>query len=153
GPVQYKFLLTLGAKITVATADSDGNVYFGGSTTAALSSTPGAFQEKFAPCPAVPGDRTHLGHSSCHWAFAGKLAPDGSVAWLTYVAEPNGNSEVKAIAIDSKKNVYLVANSETVDGRAASFPITSGALDNTPSGYYIAKLNSSGKALVYATYF
>src|ERR1019366_1127190 len=97
-PVQYTFSLARGAEIAAATVDQAGNVYFTGSTGVQLPATPGAFQATFAPCAAVIGTVQHPGHVACSWAFVGKLAPDGSIVWLTYLADPNGSSTIGKIA-------------------------------------------------------
>jgi uncharacterized protein (TIGR03437 family) len=150
------FSLMTGAQFTAAAVDPDGNVYFSGSTSVALPTTPGAFQGTFAACDPVAGDRTHLGRPGCSWAFVGKLSPTGTLIWLTYVPEPNGNSSVAQIAIDGHRSVYLAGTYQTVDNLPSAFPVTAGAFETMPQGtfgVFIAKLNSFGSGLVYATYF
>jgi uncharacterized protein (TIGR03437 family) len=159
-PVQYTFSLTHEFSsvvgFTAATVDAAGNVYFAGSTGVPLPTTPGVLQGVLATCPPIPSDRTTLGRPGCSWAFVGKLSPEGTLVWLTYVPEPNGNSRIGKIAVDGAGNVYLAGAYETVDNLPSAFPVTPGSFETTPqgtSGTFLAKLNSSGSKLVWATYF
>ena len=155
-PVQYTFSLANRAKISTAIVDPEGNVYFAGSTTVSLPTTPGAFQTTFAPCPPVAADPNHpLGRAGCSWGFIGKLSPAGTIVWLTYLPEPNGNSSITNIAFDRRRNVYVTGASQTVDGLPPAFPVTPGAFETNPqaNGIFIAELTASGSGLVYATYF
>ena len=153
-PVQYTFSLAPGAEIAAAVVDQAGDVYFAGSTGVQLPATPSAFQTAFAPCAAVIGTVQHPGHAACSWAFVGKLAPDGSIVWLTYLADPNGNSAIGNIAVDGHGSVYVTGTTGPVN-LPSEFPISPGAFEPVPdsSGTFIAALNASGSQLLYATYF
>jgi len=66
-----------------------------------------------------------------------------------------GGSDYEAcvdLAIDRDDNIYIVG-----DTRSTDFPVTDGALDREYSGdprnTFVAKLNSTGSGLLYATYF
>jgi uncharacterized protein (TIGR03437 family) len=152
GPVQYKVSLTSASRINAAAVDASGNAYIGGWTYVALPATPGAFRSSFAPCAAVPMT-AYSGHPACSWAFVSKLAPDGTILWLTYLPEPNGDSSISYIAVDRTGSVYLVGYSSPANGSPPAFPVTPGAFDTTRPGLFIAKLNNSGSTLLYATYF
>ncbi|MGD1094426.1 MAG: SBBP repeat-containing protein [Bryobacteraceae bacterium] len=154
-PVRYTFSLAIGAQITAATVDQGGNLYLGGSTNVPLPATSGAFQATFGACPATAGEPP-VGHPPCSWAFVGKLSPSGSIIWLTYLADPNGSSIVKKIAVDARGSVYVAGTYGTMDNLPSKFPVTTGGFETSTDsmfGVFIAELNPSGSQLVYATYF
>jgi hypothetical protein len=43
--------------------------------------------------------RTYIGWPAYSWAFVGQ---PGSLIWLTYMADPNGNSTIEKIAGDTR---------------------------------------------------
>ncbi|HEV2175955.1 MAG TPA: SBBP repeat-containing protein [Terriglobia bacterium] len=119
--------------------DAFGFAYLTGSTQSTnFPITLGAFQIKCAV--------------GCADAFVTKLNPTGSkLAYSTYLG--GGGVDVGlAIAIDASRNVY-------VDGSTSSrhFPTTPGAFQTKYSGGnsngFLSKLNSTGTALVYSTFF
>jgi hypothetical protein len=60
------------------------------------------------------------------------------------------DDEGRGIAVDSKGAVYITGYTQS-----AGFPVTPGAFDTTSEAFadaFVAKLNSSGSKLVYATY-
>lgn len=141
-----------GGGVTAASVDSAGDVYFGGTTSVGVPTTPGAFQGTFTPCP------QGMFRPSCNWAFVGKLSPAGDLIWLTYLADPNGNSTINVIAADSAGNVYVAGAANPVDNLLPAFPVTPGAFSTTGPGplqlgVFLAELNPSGTRLIYATYF
>lgn len=148
GPFRFTYSLP-GAQISAATVDSAGNVYFGGTTSVALPTTPGAFQGSFNACPG----NSAIFQRSCEWAFVGKLSPAGSLIWLTYLADPNGNSEITAITADGRGNVYVAGSASPVNNLPPAFPVTPGAFSNIGPGAFLAELNLTGTGLVYSTYF
>ena len=112
--------------------DSDGSAYIVGSTNSQnFPVTAGALQTRLA------------GNSD---VFAAKLSPDGStLVYATYLGGA-GFDTAAAIAVDASRNAYL-------GGMAASdFPATAGAYRAQGGGAFAAKLNSTGSALVYATF-
>ncbi len=146
----FRFIYSLpGARLEAAAVDSSGDVYFGGTTTAALPATPGAFQSAFAACAA----NNAILQPPCNWAFVGKLSPSGALIWLTYLADPNGNSNITAIAADAKGNVYAAGSASPLNNLPPAFPVTPGALSATGLGAFLAEINPTGTGLVYATYF
>ena len=130
--------------------DGSGAAYVTGLTGAAdFPTTPDAFdtnfqgKANFAPPPfsTRPDD---------YDAFVTKLSPDGShLDYSTYL----GGNRLDAgfgIAVDAHGNAFVAG-----DTRSPSFPATVGAFDKTFNGEtdaFVAEINSSGSALVYATF-
>ncbi|HEY6343698.1 MAG TPA: SBBP repeat-containing protein [Bryobacteraceae bacterium] len=124
--------------------DSAGDAYIAGETRSKdFPVTSGAFQSAF------PGGAT---------SFVAKLNPSGSgLVYATYLGGPGAVSYLAfdgaaAVAIDSSGSAYVAGLTF-----APGFPVTPGALQTTiknelASSAYIAKLNPSGSALVYATF-
>ena len=82
-------------------------------------------------------------------AFVAKVNASGQVVFATYLGG-TGNDSATAIAVDPSGNTY-------VGGTAASanFPVTKGAFSTVLNGgqdAFVAKLNASGSALIYATF-
>ena len=122
------------------TLDADGNAYVTGST----------FSSDFPTAPTAgtpaPFKGTLSGGSD---AFVTKMNAEGSaLVYSTYLGG-SGNDEGLGIAIDSNNNIYITGNTLSTD-----FPIQSPVqLTNGGSpDAFVAKLNSSGSALVYSTY-
>ncbi len=122
--------------LTIA-IDSTGNAYVGGFTFSNnFPTTPGAF-------------KTTLNASRN--GFITKLNTTGTaLVYSTYLGGTN-QEQVRAIAVDSTGNAYVSGLSESIN-----FPVTVGAFQSTfgggPRDAFIAKLNSTGNALLYATY-
>jgi hypothetical protein len=123
--------------------DSSGIAYVTGSTASTGLGTTGVAQLSFA------GGATD--------AFvASRNATDGSARFFTYLG---GNSADvgTGIALDGSNNIYIVG-STTAQSTANTFPVTPNAAQFAPgnatngSDAFVAKLNSSGTVLVYATY-
>ena len=114
--------------------DSSGNAYITGGTDSSDFPTAGAFQGS-------------LLNSSFGNAFVTKLNATGSaLVYSTYLGGTGGENGT-GIAVDSAGNAYVSGSTGSTD-----FPTTSGAFQTTPGSSYVAKLNASGSALVYATY-
>lgn len=116
--------------------DEAGSAYITGSALSSdFPTTPGAF------------DTTFDGPSA---AFVVKLNPAGSaLEYATYLGG-SGSDDGYAIAVDRSGNAYV-----TGDTGSADWPATRQAFDATFSGdngeAFVAKLNSRGSALAYAT--
>ena len=114
-------------------ADSAGNTYVTGTTTSTDFPTAGALQ------PALDGSD----------AFVTKFDPSGAVIYSTYLG--GGSMEFPGgIAADSSGNAYVTGATSSTD-----FPTVNPLQSSIQSGTsgYISKLNPSGSALVYSTYF
>lgn len=124
--------------------DSAGDAYIVGETGSTdFPVTPGAFQT------AISGLRN---------SFIVKLnSTGGGLAYATYLGAPAAVSYLSfdaaaAVAIDSAGNAYVAGTTY-----APGFPVTPGAVQTKlksglASNAYVAKLNASGSALVYATF-
>jgi hypothetical protein len=128
--------------------DAAGNTYLTGVTDATnFPTTPGAYDTTLnTPSPYYGGDD----------AFVAKVSADGST--LLYATYLGGDSDDRgyAVAVDAAGNAYVTGQT-----RSLYFPATPGAYDtafttsNTfgdDGDAFVAKLNASGSALVYATY-
>ena len=117
--------------------DSSGNAYVTGSSSGAFPITSGSFQ------PSIGG-----GVSDC---VITKYTAAGVVAYSSYL----GGDDLDicyAVAADSNGSAYLTGVTYS-----ANFPLTSGAAYGTykggPGDAFIARINSTGSARVYSTYF
>jgi uncharacterized repeat protein (TIGR02543 family) len=86
--------------------------------------------------------------------FVFKLSADGqSAVYSTYLGGDKDDI-IYAVAIDSSGNAYVTGETKSTDDY--NFPVTSGAYQPSHGGgwkdSFIAKLNSTGSALVYCTY-
>lgn len=110
--------------------DTAGNAYLSGAATRGLPTTPGAFRA--SPCDVC--------------SFAAKWTASGALVYLTYLP-----SWASSQGVDSSGAFYFGG------GARADFPVTPGAFDTSfnggPNDAYVAKLNPSGTAFVYATFF
>lgn len=134
---------------TVASAicvDASGNVYLGGLTGPNTAGQPSTF-------PVTPGAAfTNL----VGGGFAAKLNPSGTAlvySTLLPVNPPAQGRRGVAMAINTAGEVYFASTNLG----SLRFPTTPGAFQSTPPAFangsgIVAKLNSSGSALLYATY-
>ena len=118
--------------------DAAGNVYVAGGTQSPdFPTTTGALQSG----PIAP---------AAGWAFVTKLNPEGTAPiFSTYVGGTGGDAAY-GLALDSAGEAYIVGQTASKD-----FPATPGAFQTTLPGTqssFVAKLNSSGNGLAYATY-
>jgi hypothetical protein len=117
--------------------DDAGDAYVTGYTTSTnFPTTPGAFQTE----PAGNAD-----------VFVAKLNDTGTaLVYATYLGG-RGADEGWGIAVDAAGNAFV-----TGDTTSRDFPTTPGAFQRQPGGgvsnAFVAELNATGSALVYATY-
>jgi hypothetical protein len=116
--------------------DNHGYAYVTGATLSRdFPKTPGAF------------DTRYNGHFD---AFVTKVKPDGTgLVYSTFLGGSAWDS-ASSPAVDTSGNVYVTGITSSAD-----FPTTPGAFDNTMSvsfDLFVAKLNSEGSALLYATF-
>jgi hypothetical protein len=83
-------------------------------------------------------------------AFIAKLNSTGSdLIWATYLGG-TGYDNCRTIILDNSGDVYVAGGTDSLD-----FPVTPGAFDTTYNGLFdafIAKLNSTGNNILWATY-
>jgi len=117
--------------------DSFGNAYVAGSTYSTdFPVTEGAFHTK---------NNDAIGNSA---GFITKLNPTGTaLVYSTYLGGSNIDS-VQGIAVDSTGHAYVGGSTGSTD-----FPITADPLEPTPGPGFITKLNPTGTAEIYSTYF
>ena len=153
GALVYSTFLGGGGYVTEALAiavDGEGHAYVTGQTQREdFPTTVGAFQTLCA-------EGTSWG---CADAFVTKINPDGaSLAYSTYLGGPGSTASGdfgydwgNGIVIDGEGNAYVAGLT-----RSYTFPVTAGAFQTTHAGgwadVFVAKLNATGSALVYATY-
>ena len=88
-------------------------------------------------------------------AFATEFSTDGSSLVYSALVGGSGRESANAIALDSKGNAYITGQTTSTD-----FPVTTNTFQSINYAYvartqatgFIAKLNSTGTELVYATY-
>lgn len=129
--------------------DQSGKVYLAGVAGPGLATTKGAFQ----PSPGMTGVSD---------AFVAKfdpaLAGQASLVYATYLGGP-GVDTGNGVAVDSDGNAYVTglagegfptknAFQAAFGGRKCTAPSAAGSCPDA----FVAKLNSTGTALVYATY-
>ncbi len=139
--------------VAAMAVDAAGNTYLTGSTSSStLPTTAGALQTQFSggTCEVLGGPRPLM--FPCADAFVIKLDPAGNILFATYFGG-NGNVTIaNAICVDANGNVYLGGTTGPNSmGQPDTFPVTAGAAFTGSGGGFVAKLNSSGTALVYST--
>jgi len=125
--------------------DSTGNVYLTGYTSSTnFPTTAGAFDTSY----------NQLTERLTRDVFVAKLNSSGTA--LSYATFLGSADEGRAIAIDSTGNAYLTGQIGFNQATGGDFPTTAGAFDTRFDGDltdgFVAKLNSSGTALIYATF-
>jgi uncharacterized protein (TIGR03437 family) len=136
------------------TTDAQGNVYLAGYTYSAdFPVTPGVVQSKnagppgpatfvdlgapFGPTNVVPGGDV----------FVAKFASDGTLLFSTFLGG-SGEDFPTLIAVDPAGSIYVAGITLSTD-----FPVTANALTGQGTSNFFARLNATGTALTYSTYF
>ncbi len=140
--------------VTAIATDSQGNVYITGYTYSAdFPVTPGVVQSKnagptqpvlftalgapYGPAYAVPGGDI----------FVAKFTSAGALVFSTLLG--GSKSDIPTlIGADSAGNVYVAGVTQSSD-----FPLTANGLGGPASGNFFVKLNPTGSALTFSTYF
>jgi hypothetical protein len=115
--------------------DSSGNVYVTGSTTSIDFPLMNPLQ---------------AGNAGDSDVFVAKLSADGSALLYSTYLGGSANDYGKGIAIDSSGNAYVTGQTASTN-----FPLMNPFQANLACAYgnaFVAKLNSTGSALVYSTY-
>jgi hypothetical protein len=122
--------------------DGSGSAYITGTVGGSdFPTTPGAFM---TTCPSL----------GCNTPFISKFLTDGTVAFSTLMG--GSNSPAHAIAVDSAGEAYIAGDTASNDlpTTPGSFePVYPGSQCTSCYNGYVEKLNASGTALVYSTYF
>lgn len=143
-----------GSQTTVPQAialDAQGSVFVAGSTSSPdFPVTSGALQTelKSAMIPGLPDVD----------AFAAKVKPDGTGLWYATYLGGTSSEEPTGIAVDVLGNAYVTGSTNSPD-----FPLSADAPQQERAGPcesvtscdrtgFLAKINSTGSALVYSTY-
>jgi hypothetical protein len=139
GALVYSTYLGTNAWGTAIAVDSSGNAYLTGlaQSSTEFPTTPGAFQTSGAG------------------AFVTKLTADGSaLIFSTFLSGQTGFGAGNGIALDAASNVYVTGWTTAID-----FPVTNavqsvfgGSGPYNMGDAFVAKLNSTGTSLLYATY-
>jgi hypothetical protein len=115
--------------------DNSGSAYVTGNIGAGdFPTTPGAFMTS---CSGV-----------CNTPFVSKFLSDGSLAFSTFMG--GSNTPASAIAVNGAGEVYITGDTSN------DLPTTPGSFQPIYPGSmcgYVEKLNASGTALIYSTYF
>ena len=145
-------------EIKAAVVDSAGNIYVTGVATKGLPVTSGVLQ----PALNLGALCFQPDSTDCTDAFVAKFSPAGQLIYATYLggsADDGGT----AIAVDNAGNAYVTGYTYSHD-----FPLTANAFQKTNAGSpfsgccqtnpepgddaFVAKLNSTGTALIYSTF-
>jgi hypothetical protein len=135
--------------------DSAGNIYTTGTTTSGnLSTTAGAFQTSSGPVLSTQGTAVGIYQRAWVEKFSPVAASGGpKITYLTYLGgtTTSGTNFPTGITADAAGNAYVFGkNNDETD-----LPTTAGAYQTSCASNtaYLAKLNPTGSALVWATCF
>jgi len=120
--------------------DASGNSYIAGRTqSTSLIATAGTYESSF---------------SGSQNAFAAKFNSTGTtLLWGTYYGSGGGSGDQAfAIAIDASDNVYITGNTESTTGIATG-GVYQPAISGTSINAFVTKINPTGTALVWGTYY
>jgi hypothetical protein len=160
--LEYDFAVSPGAdasKIKFEIAGAD-NIRLDGSGNLVLSTAngelhfqkPQVYQESNGERIPVQGDyvmedSTHVGFKLSAADPSQPTVIDPVLLYATYLGG-SGQSQAESIAVDASGNVYVAGYTDSTD-----FPLTAlGTLSAGSQHAFVAKLNASGSALVYADY-
>ncbi|SPE41028.1 exported hypothetical protein [Candidatus Sulfopaludibacter sp. SbA3] len=153
----FTYAVPANTAIAAMAVDAAGNTYLTGSTTSSsFPATAGALQTQFSggTCEVLAAFHGGQLMIPCTDAFVIKLDPAGNVLFETYFGGNGSQTGASAICVDASGNVYLGGTtSPNTVSQPDTFPVTAGAAftNVADGGGFIAKLNSSGTALVYST--
>lgn len=145
------FTLKLDSSGNIAYALDLGGSYGDAGTAIAADNTGAAYVAGYTSSPDFPitsgALKTKNGANTN--AFVVKISTAGEIVYATYLGGTS-NDTASGIAADSLGNAYIGGTATS-----ANFPVTKSAFSKVLDGgqdAFIAKLNPSGSALVYATY-
>ena len=138
--------------------DSQGNAFVAGRTNSPdFPTTPGAFDttcgvngtcNDIAPTSVIQSDAFvfKLNPQGSDFAYSTFLGGSGTEALTPPINFPNALK--MGIAVDAAGDAFVTATTTSQD-----FPTTNGAFQTAPGSGFVTKLNPTGTALVYSTYF
>jgi hypothetical protein len=162
--LEYDFVLQPGANPGVirlscqgaqnVTLDAQGNLVLQTADGDVVEQAPVVYQDGAGGRQAVAGRYVLLGPDGVGFQVGGydasrPLIIDPVLSYATYLGGSGADSG-SSIAVDASGSVYVTGSTSSLD-----FPTTPGALQTTADGGYdafVAKLNTTGTALVYSTY-
>jgi hypothetical protein len=127
--------------------DAEGNATIAGTTGSAnFPVTAGAYQPT----------NNEIASGGYNTGFVTKINPTGTaLVYSTYLGGADGSENINGLALDKFANAYVTGGTY-----ATTFPITKGAYQTQNNGSanlaqvpFLTKLNPSGTALAYSTYF
>ena len=126
--------------------DAQGNVYIVGNT----NSSEQTFPVQVGPDRTFQGGGVCVLGFPCGDAFVAKLNPTGELVYAGYIGGTGADSGA-SIAVDSQGAAYITGFTSSTE---ATFPVTVGPdlRSNGRTDAFVAKINPSGTALVYAGY-
>jgi hypothetical protein len=132
-PAALSYSTLLNGTVYATAVDSAGDVYVTGEANSAFSPTSGAY------------DTNGWG------AFVAKLSPTGNVIYATYLGSPGASANSypagTGIAVDAAGDAYVIGEGPTIATTGNAIAAT-GPLGTD----FVAELNPTGSALLYATY-
>jgi hypothetical protein len=107
---------------------------------------------RIVPASYVIKSRKQIAFQIANYDRSKPLIIDPTLAYSTYLGG-SGRDRGSSIAVDSAGNAYI-----TGDTTSTNFPVTPGAFQTTRAGsfdsdVFVTKMNSTGTALIYSTYF
>lgn len=108
--------------------------------------------KRFIPASYLIKARNQIAFQIANYDRSKPLVIDPTLAFSTYLGG-SGMDRGDGIAVDSAGNAYITGGTLSTD-----FPVTPGAFQSTKAGIgetdaFVTKMNSTGTALIYSTYF
>ena len=107
--------------------------------------------KRFIQAGYLINDKNQIAFEIANYDRSKPLVIDPTLAFSTYIGG-SGTEVPNAIAVDSAGNAYMTGNTVSIN-----FPVTPGAFDTQKTTFdndvFVTKLNSTGTALIYSTYF
>jgi len=130
--------------------------YLGGSSSdaayaVATDATDSVYVAGYTTSPDMPLQNAYQNAMNGASAYVAKFSPSGAglaLSYATYIG--NDVTEVRGLAVDNKGSAYITGSTSS-----NTFPLFNPLQDHNAGGIdgYVVKLNATGNALSYATYF
>src|SRR5215212_4061422 len=164
--LEYDFIVSPGADpavialgfagITDMRVDEKGDLSLRTDVGEIRQSRPVAYQQigdtrRFVPASYLIKGKKQIAFEIAKYDRSKPLVIDPTLAFSTYLGG-NGMDRGDGIAVDSAGNAYITGNTLSTD-----FPVTPGAFQTAKAPFnfdaIVTKMNSTGTALIYSTYF